>query len=421
MSRPVFPYRYILAFLTFLLTVLLYVDRACISTAKTDICNELDLSIKQFGWIMAVFTLGYALLQAPSGIMADRKGPRFVISLIVTIWSGLTALTGSAWNYISMLVIRFLFGAGEAGAFPALSKVVYNWYPVKERGTIQGINFSGSRIGAAFAMPLVAWMITEIGWRHSFLVFGIIGIGFGLFWFLVFRDKPEESALVGDTEKAHIIATRQQTSGNGNSKKIPINKLFSSSNVWMAMGQYICSNFTFYFTLTWMFPFIKEKFAIDPVEAGMYASIPLFAGAAGNWFSGSMVDAIYRKGNLKLSRRLPSIIGFALAAFGMVMVTLSDSSNASVIFLALAVFGADMTLSPSWAFCIDIGKNNSGLVSGTMNMAGNLGAFVTIIAYPYLFSWTGSNLPFFYICAGLSITAIILWIMMRPEKTIIPE
>jgi ACS family glucarate transporter-like MFS transporter len=320
-----------------------------------------------------------------------------------------------------MLVIRFLFGAGEAGAFPALSKVVYNWYPVKERGIIQGINFSGSRIGAAFAMPLVAWMITEIGWRHSFLVFGIIGIAFGTFWYFVFRDKPEESGLVGDAEKAHIIATRQQASKNGDSVKLRMNSLFSSSNVWMAMAQYICSNFTFYFTLTWMFPFIKEKFAMNPVEAGMYASVPLFAGAAGNWFSGILVDAIYRKGNLKLSRRLPSIIGFILAAFGMVMVTLSDSSSSSIIFLALAVFGADMTLSPSWAFCIDIGKENAGVVSGTMNMAGNLGAFITIIAYPYLFSWTGSNLPFFYICAGLSIFAIFMWSMMRPEKAIISE
>ena len=421
MRKQIFPYRYALAFLTFLLTVLLYVDRACISTAKTDICNDLNLSIKQFGWIMAIFTLGYALMQTPSGLLADRKGPRFVITFIVTVWSVLTSITGFAWNYVSMLVIRFLFGAGESGAFPALSKVVYNWYPVKERGIIQGINFSGSRIGAAFALPLVAWMITEIGWRHSFLIFGIIGIAFGILWFLVFRDKPEESYIVSETEKAHIIATRQQTSKNGNAGKLQMKILFGSSNVWLAMIQYICSNFTFYFTLTWMFPFIKEKFAMDPVQAGMYASIPLLAGAGGNWFSGILVDSIYRKGNLKLSRRLPSIIGFTLAAFGMIMVTVSDSSSASVTFLALAVFGADMTLSPSWAFCIDIGKNNSGVVSGAMNMAGNLGAFVTIIAYPYLFSWTGSNLPFFYICAGLSVVAILMWSMMRPEKTIIPE
>lgn len=421
MRKQFFPYRFALVFLTFFLTVLLYIDRACISTAKADICKDLNFDIKQFGWIMAIFTLGYAIMQTPSGLLADRKGPRFVITFIVSVWSVLTAVTGFAWNYVSMLVIRFLFGAGEAGAFPALSKVVYNWYPLKERGIIQGINFSGSRIGAAFALPLVAWMITQIGWRHSFLVFGLIGILFGIVWYFVFRDKPEESRLVGEYEKEYIMANRQQPSISGIAKKLQMSKLYSSSNVWMAMVQYICSNFTFYFTLTWMFPFIKEKFAMDPVEAGMYASIPLIAGAVGNWVSGILVDAIYRTGKLNLSRRLPSFIGFALAAFGMVMVTVSDSSSASIIFLAIAVFGADMTLSPSWAFCIDIGKENAGVVSGTMNMAGNLGAFVTIIAYPYLFSWTGSNLPFFYICAGLSAVAIVMWSMMRPDKAIISE
>jgi len=186
MKKTIIPVRFVLVFFTFLLTVLLYVDRACISAAKTDISTDLGFSMTDFGWIMAVFTLGYALFQTPSGKLADTKGARGVIAGIVTIWSFLTAITGFAWNYVSMLVIRFLFGAGEAGAFPALAKVVYNWFPVSERGIIQGINFSGSRIGAAFAMPLVAWLIKEIGWRHTFLVFGGFGILFGVLWFLFF-------------------------------------------------------------------------------------------------------------------------------------------------------------------------------------------------------------------------------------------
>lgn len=415
-KTTIIPIRFLLVFSTFLLTVLLYVDRACISAAKDEICTELGFNITQFGWIMAVFTLGYALFQAPSGKLADKYGPRSVISGIVGVWSVLTALTGATWNYLSMLVVRFLFGAGEAGAFPALSKVVYNWFPVKERGIVQGINFSGSRLGAAFALPLVAWMITEIGWRSSFFVFGIFGVGFALLWLWLFKNKPEEAA-IGEKELNYILANRQKQSA-GSTSKLSFVQIMASRNMWMTMIQYVCSNFTFYFTLTWMFPFIKQKFGLSPVEAGLYSSVPLMAGAAGNWISGIMVDYIYRIKGLKLSRQLPAILGFILASGGMVMVTQSSTGIMAVVFLAVAVFGADMTLSPSWAFCIDIGKENAGLVSGTMNMAGNLGAFVTILVYPYLFKWTGSNVPFFYICAGLSLLAIIMWLAMNPEKSI---
>lgn len=420
MKKTIIPVRFVLVFFTFLLTVLLYVDRACISAAKSDISSELGFSMTDFGWIMAVFTLGYALFQTPSGKLADTRGARGVIAGIVTIWSFLTAVTGFAWNYISMLVIRFLFGAGEAGAFPALAKVVYNWFPVRERGIIQGINFSGSRIGAAFAMPLVAWLIKGIGWRHTFLVFGVFGILFGVLWFLFFRNKPEEAGYVGTSEVEYIKKHRQQ-SGPGAKKVLPFGSIVSSVTMWKTMVQYISSNFTFYFSLTWMYPYIQERFQLGLVEAGFYTSIPLIAGAVGNWLAGILVDAIYRKGKWKLSRRVPAIIGFALSAVGMIMVTKVSSPVLSVAFMALAVFGADMTLSPSWAFCIDIGKENAGAVSGTMNMAGNLGAFVTIIAFPYLFKWTNQYEPFFFICAALSIVAIVMWSSMNPEKPILNE
>jgi len=373
-----------------------------------------------FGWIMAMFTLGYALFQTPAGKLADKRGARGVISGIVAIWSVLTAMTGLAWNYVSMLLIRFFFGAGEAGAFPALAKVVYNWFPIKERGIIQGINFSGSRIGAAFAMPLVAWLIKEIGWRHTFLVFGAFGIIYAIIWYLLFRNKPENAGFIGSEEVEFIKINRQQT-GSEIKNILSFSAIIRSPVMWLTMAQYISSNFTFYFSLTWMYPYILERFQLGLVEAGFYTSVPLIAGAAGNWVAGIMVDAIYRRGKWKLSRRIPAVIGFALSAVGMIMVTQVSSPLISIMFMALAVFGADMTLSPSWAFCIDIGKENAGAVSGTMNMAGNLGAFVTIIAFPYLFKWTGHYEPFFIICAVLSLAAILLWWKMDPEKSITNE
>ena len=420
MKKKYFPVRFILLLFTFLLTVLLYVDRACISTAKVPISKDLNFDPTDFGWIMAMFTLGYALFQAPSGKLADSKGPRSVIAGIVSIWSLLTSLTGAAWNYTSMLVIRFLFGAGEAGAFPSLAKVVYNWFPVKERGIVQGINFSGSRLGAAFAMPLVAWMLSLMGWRHTFIIFGIIGVVFALFWFFIFRNTPEESKLLSKSEKEFILDNRQK-SATTDLKILTFSNILSSGNVWLAMVQYVCSNFTFYFTLTWMYPYLQERFALDGIKTGFYAMIPLISGAAGNWFSGLLVDFIYKRGKLKFSRQLPAIIGFSLAAAGILLLSFVKSREMSILVLSIAIFGADMTLSPSWAFCIDIGKENSGMVSGTMNMAGNLGAFVTIIAFPYMLKWTGGHETFFYICSALSLLAIITWIFMKPGKALVNQ
>jgi ACS family glucarate transporter-like MFS transporter len=417
MKKTIVPIRYVLVFCTFLLTVLLYVDRACISAAKKDISSDLGFDMIDFGWIMAIFTLGYALFQAPSGKLADKRGAHSVIAGVVIFWSFLTAVTGFAWSYASMLIIRFLFGAGEAGAFPALSKVVYNWFPVSERGIIQGINFSGSRIGAAFAMPLVAWLLNEIGWRHTFFAFGLVGILYGVLWFFLFKEKPENASYIGSDEVNYIIENRQQSKSSG-AEPLSFGTIVKSTLIWKTSIQYICSNFTFYFSLTWMYPYIQERFHLGLIEAGFYSSIPLVAGAVGNWVSGFLVDSIYKKGNWKLSRSLPAVIGFSLSAIGMIAVTQVSSPGLSVAFMALAVFGADMTLSPSWAFCIDIGKENAGTVSGTMNMAGNLGAFVTIIAFPYLFKWTGQYEPFFFICAGLSLVAIIMWSRMNPQKSI---
>ena len=416
MKKTLIPIRFVLVFFTFVHTLNLYIDRACISAAKDSIVTDLNLSLTQWGWIMAAFTLGYALFQTPTGYFADSRGPRFVLTFIVIFWSCLTTLTGFMKSFMSMLTVRFFFGAGEAGAFPALSKVVFNWYPLKERGIIQGINFSGARLGAALALPFVAYLIGLIGWRYSFVFFGVTGIMFAIIWYIVFRDKPEEYKLIGEEEKEYILKNRQEQSDEKTS--LPFLTILKSKNMCLAMGQYISSNFTFYFTLSWMYPYLKDRFELGGVEAGFYSSVPLIAGAMGNWFSGFLVDWLYKKTNLSFSRRFPAIIGFALAAFGMIAMLFANTPQISIIFLSIAIFGADMTLSPSWSFCIDIAKENAGAVSGTMNMAGNLGAFVTIIAFPYLLGWTGSHEFFFYVCSALSILAIVMWAFMNPLKTI---
>ncbi len=410
------PSRFLMVFGTFLLSLLLYIDRINISVAQDDIASDLGITGPEMGWVMSIFALGYALAQVPSGKLADRHGPRTILSMVVSFWSLFTLLTGAVWNFISLFICRFLFGVGEAGAFPGMARAVYKWIPVRERGIVTGINFSGSRLGAAFALPVVAWMIVSLGWRMSFMVLGGIGFLWAGIWYWWFRSKPEDHPGISKEELEHILDTRQKEESSDEQSKLPFNTLLKSKNMWLAMGQYFASNFTFFFCLSWMFTHLKDKFMLDSLEAGWYSSAPLIAGAFGNYFAGWLVDYLYKTKGLNMSRKTPAIVGFILATAGILISMQMETPLAAIIFFSLAIFGADMTLSPSWSFCVDIGRSHSGAVSGTMNMAGNLGSFITALAFPYLLAWTGSPDPFFYIAALLNASAIVFWLMTKPEN-----
>lgn len=413
---PSIPRRFVFVMATFLLMVLLYVDRVCISTAEEQIRADLGLSERAMGWILSAFALGYALCQTPAGMLADRFGPRRVLAAVVVFWSLFTGLTATAWSFGSMLVVRFLFGAGEAGALPGVARATYSWIPISERGMVQGISFSGMRLGAAFAMPGVAWTIQQYGWKATFLILTGIGFVWAVTWYARFRDDPGQLARICPAELEYILANRQQAAAGDPPQPISAAILLGSRNLWFAMGQYFCSNFTFFFCLTWLYPHVKRTYDLDAVEAGFYAMAPLICGAAGNIFSGWWVDFIYRRGRWPLSRRLPAVTGFLLAAVGMAGSVGQETPLGAVVWLSVAIFGADMTLPPSWSFCVDIGRKHSGAVSGTMNMAGNLGAFLTGLAFPYLHAWTRSADVFFYVGAVLNLLAVGLWLSAKPDR-----
>jgi len=412
------PTRYVLVLGTFALSLLLYIDRIAISAAKEGVTSDLGLSDTQFGWALSAFALGYALLQTPSGMLADRYGPRTLLGGVVVVWSAFTALTGAVTSYVTLLVVRFLFGAGEAGAFPAISRAVFSWFPVRERGVVNGINFSGSRVGGAAALAIMPLFIGAFGWRNSFFILGTIGVVWAIFWWMWFRDRPEHHPTISEAELAHIIANRQEAADEPAQRPLPLAALFASRNMWIAMAQYLCSNFTFFFTLTWLYPFIQRKYDLAYDTAGFYAALPLLGGAVGNWLSGVMVDRLYAAGYWRRSRQIPAIIGFGLGAVGLLMSLGADTAGSAILWLTIAVMGVDMTLSPSWSFCVDIGRSSSGAVSGTMNMAGNLGSLATGLAFPYLQVWSGGDRLFFYVAAALNVLAMLLWLAARPEKPI---
>jgi MFS transporter, ACS family, glucarate transporter len=389
------PRRYMLIGATFLLSMLLYVDRICISVAKKPISEELTFSNKDMGWIFAAFSLGYALFQTPAGAAADRFGPRRVLTFVVAGWSIFTALTAGAWNWITMLVVRFIFGAGEAGAFPGMARAFYSWLPMQERGLAHGINFSASRLGAALALPVIAMLVANLG------------VLWAIAWYVWFRDDPATDTRLTDEERAYILQNRQQTTAL--KPHLSTGQLLTSPNMWLMMIQYFASNFSFFFALTWLLPLLQDRYKLSATEAGWLGALPLIGGMLGNWCSGFLVDLWHRHGKPLSSRTRVATMGFTCASIGMLVLSQADTLLITMVGLVLAVFGADMTLSPSWSYCTDIGGPNAGTVSGTMNMAGNIGSFVTSLAFPYLLEWTGSPMPFFFVAASLNILALVSW------------
>jgi MFS transporter, ACS family, glucarate transporter len=391
----------------FALSLILYIDRAAISSAKSAVARDLVLSDTQMGWVFGAFSLGYAFAQIPWGWFADRVGPRLALAIVVALWSAFTSLTGKANALAWLLVVRFLFGVAEAGAFPGSARTFYNWLPVQERGIANGILFSGALLGGGLAFPLCQWLLSIHGWRMAFYVLGVPGFLWALGWLIWFRDYPENKVI--DEAEA--------------STPTPLLQALRSWGMAKAMAQYFIGNFTFFICITWMFPYLAERYSLTPSQAARFSMVPLLSGALANWVSGFFVDLLYRSRFRSWSRRAPATLGFLLAASAAWLVPAVDNAGAAVAAFAVAMFGVELTISPSWAYCIDIGHKNSGSVSAAMNMAGSFGALASANAFPWLHRSTGSSATFFQIAAALNAVAILCWLTMRsnhyeePPKT----
>ena len=393
--------RYLVVAAVFVLSFITYIDRAAISTAQGPIAAELSLSSQAMGAVFSAFALGYAAAQIPAGLFADRYGPRIALALLVGLWSVFTGLTGTVSSLGALLVIRFLFGMAEAGAFPGSARAFYNWLPAGERGLANGILFSGALLGGGIAFPICAWLLGFHGWRWAFHLLAIPGILWALLWMIFFRDHAPR-AVSADAAGAEAGMSFAQ--------------VFRTRKMALAMAQYFAGNFTFFICMTWMYPYLKERFALSQTEAAGYAMVPLLCGSAANWASGFFVDYLYRSGRRVWSRRMPGIIGFLLAAGGIFAVSLAAHPMAAMAGFAVATFGVEVTISPSWAYCMDIGGKSSGSISGAMNMVGNVGAFASANAFPYLYGLTGSAGAYFSIAAALNLAAMVCWFQMRPKS-----
>lgn len=399
--------RHIVLWLTVAAYMITYMDRVVISSAVPSIKDDLGLDNKTMSWILSSFRWGYALFQIPGGWLGDLIGPRRALSLIVIWWSAFTSITALAFSAWSMAIFRFLFGVGEAGAFPIATRSLSRWMLPTERGYAQGITHAGSRLGAALTPALVTALIAAYGWRMPFVLFGCVGVLWSGVWYWYYRDTPDEHTSVNAAE-LELIHSSLGGSKKKASNAVPWRQILSSPTLWMLTAMYFCYGWCLAVYLDWFPTYLKEHRGLTLKQMGFYASLPLFAGVLGDFLGGWISDRIaHRTGNLKLARSGVALAGFLVAAAGIIPATLAATPEQCVAFTCIAFFGLEVTVGVSWAVPLDIGGDFAGSVSSVMNTAGNIGGAISSLAVGYLVSAYGWNVPFLVAAALCALGAIL--------------
>lgn len=370
------------------LSVITFLDRNAISIAGIEITRELGFTESQFGWILAAFTLSYGLFEIPTGLWGDRIGEKKILARVVLWWSLFTTLTGLAGGFASLFVIRFMFGAGEAGAYPNTAIAIRKWFTIEERGRAQAVIWMSSRIGGAITPLVVVPLQMQLGWRTTFYLLGVIGLVWVIIWLFFYNTK----------EEAHA---QKISSGSWQS-------IAHTKNFWFLMVMYYCYASGVFFFISWLPKYLYNGRGLSQEELTYSASLPFILAAVGCLFGGTLSDYLVKKIGIIWGRRLVPLVGLTLSGLVMLLATTTGNTATAVVMLALGLAFMDFTAPVAWAVATGIGKEHSGAITGAMNTAGLLGGTVASLGIGYLITWTGDyNFPVILIGLQLIVGALL--------------
>ena len=387
-----------------ILGMVTFLDRINISVAGSSIMHDLQLSPSQWGWVQSAFILSYGLMQIPMGALGDRFGHRSILSLIVLWWSLFTAFTGLAGGLASLLVIRFMFGIGEAGSSPCSTGVISRWFQKDEVGKAQGYVWAASRMGGALTPFVVIPVMVTVGWRAAFYLLGALGIIWAVVWWLYYRDTIP-SGMTSSTSKTSI----------------PLTALLRAPQFWLICGMYFFYAFGSWFFFSWFPTFMELGRGFDKSELTYAVAVPFIMSMAGNIAGGHLTDRLTQRYGIKIGRKALGSTSLAVSAVCMFLAAFIPGKMAVFVFLSLCFGIFDLMLPSAWALCIDLGKRHAGTLSGAMNTAGNIGGFCCGILFGELVQQSGNyNLPLYMIAVMLIVSAV-LFAFINPEKPIISD
>ncbi|HUY35887.1 MAG TPA: MFS transporter [Pirellulales bacterium] len=410
------------------LALLLYVDRVCISQAEQSMRGDLGLTKGQMSWVFNAFALAYCLFEVPTGHWGDRFGSRGVIARVVIWWSAFTALTGATVGLYSLVVVRFLFGAGEAGAFPNVALVITKWFPLREQGKARGIVTTVSLLGGAAAPIMAGYLIGWIGWRSTFAVFGAVGVVWSAAFYWWFRDSPAEHPRCNAAEAELIAFGNAAKPEHATDESIPWKIVLTSPNMWF-LGAIMMSSATLFYTQFQWFPtYLKEARSESLHSAGWLTGAMMIGGATGCLLGGLLVDALVKfTTHRKASRRLVGSGSLLLAALSMLAVPHAESAWVATLCNASASFFAMLSVPTWWTVVAEISGKHGAAMWGLMNSMGGLG----VIATTSLVGWFVDSRerlgaapldcwnPVFEGVGLLLVTGAIFWLWVDPTRSIV--
>jgi MFS transporter, ACS family, glucarate transporter len=416
--------RWILIFWMFVISAIAYLDRVNIAIAGHSIAEEFGLDNIRLGWVFSAFVFGYALFQAPGGRLADRYGPRRVLAIGTIWWAVFTSLTalvpaGAAQALVILISVRFALGVGEAVVYPSSNRLVAGWIPTQERGLANGLIFSGVGAGAGIAPPLITYILVHYGWRWSFWISALIGLGAGAAWYLLARDKPEEHPWMEAAELAHIQAGLP---GKTLAVQRPISWLtiLRSKDVLAITASYFCYGYVAYIFFTWFFIYLNNVRELDLKASSYYGMLPFIAMAVCSPLGGWVSDIAAKRYGKRRARC--GIAGASIALSAVFLALGPGVHDARVASIVLAGGAGALYLSQSafWSVTSDIAGKSAGSVSGVMNMGNQMGGVITASLTPFLAKQFGWGVPFF-VAAAVSVIGALAWLAVDPGKSLAVE
>ncbi|NMK45173.1 MFS transporter [Achromobacter sp. Bel] len=384
--------RYLIMVMLFITVVINYLDRSNLSIAAPALKDEFGLDTVHEGLILSAFGWTYAAMQIPGGWLVDRVSPRVLYAAALILWSAATFFMGFAGSFVILFVLRLAVGALEAPAYPINNRVVTTWFPEKERATAIGFYTSGQFVGLAFLTPVLAWLQHHYGWHMVFVSTGLLGIVWGVLWYLIYREPRQfKGANAAELELIQKGGGVIDLDRNAKAKKAPFDwndlaLVMTKRKLWgVYLGQF-CLTSTLWFFLTWFPTYLVKYRGMDFIKSGFLASVPFLAAFVGVLCSGVLSDFLIRRGaTVGLARKLPIILGLLIST-SMIGANFTDSTPWVIFFLAVAFFGNGLA-SITWSLVSTLAPVRLlGLTGGVFNFVGNLSSICTPIVIGFLVS-----------------------------------